>query len=358
MAVREQDLTLDLQEQVQAACAADTPLHIQGGNSKAFYGRRVEDACRVLAVGSHVGVVAYEPTELVITVRAGTPLAAVEQLLAEQHQQLPFEPPAFGATATIGGAVAAGLSGPRRPFAGAVRDAVLGVRLINGRGEVLNFGGRVMKNVAGYDVSRLMAGAMGTLGVLLEVSLKVMPMPARALTLVHEVDAGTALQRMAQWGQLALPITAMAHDGQRLYARVCGAERSLESAREVVGGELLEERQSFWRELREQQLEFFASPLPLWRISVPPATPLLSLRGATLIDWGGALRWLSTDVPAEEVRAVVAQVGGHATLFRGHDGLGEIFQPLPAALLALHRKVKQALDPQRLFNPGRLYATL
>lgn len=356
--MRERDFSDELQGQVQAAMADGAPVHITGGNTKAFYGRNVAEGCRPLPVAGHVGVVAYEPTELAISLRAGTPLAEVNRLLEEQGQQLPFEPPAFGEAATIGGAVAAGLSGPRRPFAGAVRDAVLGVKLINGRGETLNFGGRVMKNVAGYDVSRLMAGSLGTLGVLLEVSLKVRPVPPRKLTLVHELDAPAALARMQEWEHMPLAITALCHDGERLYARVCGGDRSLEVTREAMGGEVLEEAPAFWGDLREQRLPFFASPGPLWRLSVPPAAALMDLPGEWLLEWGGALRWLKSDADPGVIRAAAAAAGGHATLFRGHDGSGEVFQPLPAPLLALHRNLKRALDPQSLFNPGRMYAEL
>ena len=354
----DQDLSESLREQVCAAVAAGTPLRIQGGDSKAFYGRRVDAGCAPLSLAGHAGVVAYEPTELAITLRAGTPLAELEALLAQQGQQLPFEPPAFGPGATIGGTVACGLAGPRRPFAGAVRDAVLGVRILNGRGECLDFGGRVMKNVAGYDLSRLMAGALGTLGVLLELSLKVLPRPPAELTLVWELDAATALEHMTRWSREALPISGLCHVDGRLYARLGGGEQALAAARQALGGEPLEADADFWTELREQRLPFFGQAAPLWRLSLPPATPLADAPGATLLDWGGAQRWLVGDVDAGELRERAARAGGHATRFRHHDGQGEVFQPLPAPLLALHRRVKQALDPGCLFNPGRLYAGL
>ncbi len=353
--MHDQDLGESLTEQVRAAAAAGTPLRIAGGDSKAFHGRQVDAGCTSLCVAGHTGVVAYEPTELAITLRAGTPLAEVEALLAEQGQQLPFEPPAFGPGATIGGAVASGLAGPRRPFSGAARDAVLGVQLINGHGERLDFGGRVMKNVAGYDVSRLMAGAQGTLGVLLEVSLKVLPSPQGELTLVQELSASRALERMTRWSRQALPITGLCHADGRLYVRLGGGEQTLAETRQLLGGEALGPGPSFWADLKEQRLPFFGQPGPLWRLSLPPATPL---QDEGLLDWGGAQRWVIGDLVADELRERVARAGGHATLFRHHDGRGEVFHPLPAPLLALHRRVKQALDPQRLFNPGRLYAEL
>lgn len=352
------DISEQLAEQVRAAAESSQPLHIRGGGTKDFYGRRVDEGCTAVDVTPHQGVVAYEPTELAITVRTGTPLAQVRSLLAEQGQQLPFEPPAFGPGATIGGVVATGLSGPRRPFMGAVRDAVLGVKIINGRGEILEFGGRVMKNVAGYDVSRLMAGAMGGLGLMLEVSLKVLPVAPQTLTLTQSVDAATALDNMRRWGRLALPVTGLAHTAGTLFVRLGGGEEALTAARREIAGDELPTGDAFWEDLREQRLDFFQDPRPLWRVSIPPATPEFSLRGDTLTDWGGALRWVKTDMPAGEIRDMAAEAGGHATWFRGHDGLADVFQPLPEVLMRLHHNVKQALDPQGIFNPGRLYSGL
>jgi glycolate oxidase FAD binding subunit len=351
------DLSLELQERVQAAQAARSPLCIRGGGTKDFYGRTCE-ADTVLEVGGHRGLVAYESTELAVTARAGTSLAELETLLEDNAQQLPFEPPYFGEGATLGGAVAAGLSGPRRPYAGAVRDAVLGAKIINGRGQILEFGGRVMKNVAGYDLSRLMAGALGTLGVLLEVSLKVQPAPKGEMTLVREIDAAAAIEQMNAWAATPLTITGTCHDGERLYARVCGGDRALEAAQAAIGGETLVDANAFWRELREQQLPFFTDARRLWRLSVPPATVPLDLPGDRILDWGGAQRWLRTDADAEQVRAVAREAGGHATLFRGGEPGEVVFDPLPPALWRLHRNLKTALDPQGIFNPGRMYRGL
>ena len=341
-------------ERVRQAIADGTRLRIQGGGSKAFYGRRC--AGEPLDLSAHRGVIAYAPSELVITARAGTPLAEIEALLAAHNQMLPFEPPQFSPLATLGGMVAAGLSGPRRPWGGAVRDAVLGVKLLNGRGEVLRLGGQVMKNVAGYDLSRLMAGALGTLGVLLEVSLKVLPRPAEEITLTFELDAESAAARQREWGRRPLPLSATLHHGDRLHARLSGSVQGVRVARLALGGEATDN--SLWTQARDQTLAFFQGARPLWRIAVPPAAPALALPGEQLSEWGGALRWLATDLPADALRRRVAALGGHATLFRHHDGAGEVFQPLAPALLALHRRVKQALDPHGLFNPGRLYEGL
>ena len=344
----------ELIERVKQATATRTPLCIRGGGSKAFYGRHCDGA--LLEVSGHRGVVSYAPSELVITARAGTPLAEIEALLARHNQMFSFEPPHFSPQTTLGGMVAAGLSGPRRPWGGSVRDAVLGVKLINGRGEVLRFGGQVMKNVAGYDLSRLMVGALGTLGVLLEVSLKVLPRPAEERTLAFELDADQAAARQIEWGRLPLPLSATLHQAGQLHVRLCGSGQGVRAALDTMGGEETSDR--LWTDVREQTLAFFQSAGPLWRISLPAAAPALNLPGEILTEWGGALRWLQSGLPAEVLRQQVSALGGHATLFRGHDGRGEVFQPLPPALMALHRRVKQSLDPHGLFNPGRLYAGL
>ncbi len=342
----------ELIERVQRAIASRTPLCIQAGGGKAFYGR----ACRgePLEVSGHRGDIRYEPSELVLTARAGTPLAEIEALLAANNQMLPFEPPHFSPHATLGGMVAAGLSGPRRPWGGSVRDAVLGVKLLNGRGEVLRLGGQVMKNVAGYDLSRLMVGALGTLGVLLEVSVKVLPRPAEEITLAFEMDATHAAACLIEWGRRPLPLSAtLFHDG-RLLVRLSGSAQGVRAARAAMGGE--ETDHAIWAGAREQTLPFFQTGAPLWRVSLPAAAP--ALPGEGLSEWGGALRWIASDQPAATIRHQAAAVGGHATLFRGHDGHGEVFHPLPPALLALHRRVKQAFDPHGIFNPGRLYQGL
>jgi glycolate oxidase FAD binding subunit len=247
--------------------------------------------------------------------------------------------------------VAAGLSGPRRPWGGAVRDAVLGAKLLTGKGERLNFGGQVMKNVAGYDVSRLLAGSLGSLGVILEVSLKVLPRPAKEITLVQEADAATALARLTAWQGKAWPLSASLHDGERLWIRLSGTHAGVNAAREALGGEE-SAYLSVWRQARDQTLPFFRADKPLWRLSVPPATPLMNLPGAWLTEWGGAQRWLMSEATAASIRAAAAGAGGHATLFRGHDGTGEVFQPLPPPLMALHKRLKAGFDPAGILNPG------
>ena len=347
------DLSEWIAEQVRQAKADGTPLAIQGGGSKRFYGRA--SLGRRLDLSGHTGILAYEPTELVLTARTGTPLAIVESILAERGQMLAFEPPHFGPNATLGGMVACGLSGPRRPFAGSVRDNVLGVKIINGKGEILQFGGQVMKNVAGFDVSRLMVGALGTLGVLLEVSVKVLPQPETEETLVFDLSAAEALAAMNRWARQAWPLSAAAHDGERAYLRLSGAEAAVKASTDKLGGERFTEAGPFWIGLREQNLAFFQNDEPLWRLSLPPAAPQPPLPGTCFIDWGGALRWLKTADPSASIFAQASLANGHATLFRSADMPDPVFQPLPEALKALHIRLKQAFDPDGLFNPGRFY---
>ena len=349
----DRDMTAELQERVRAARDPHTPLSIRGGGSKAFYVRDVHG--ETLDVGGHAGIVRYEPTELVISARAGTPLRDIEAALAQHGQMLAFEPPHFSERATLGGTVACNLSGPRRAWAGAARDFVLGCRIVNGRGEVLAFGGEVMKNVAGYDVSRLMCGAFGTLGVLLEVSLKVLPRPEAETTLCLAVDGRKALTRLHDWAQQPLPLSASCHDGSNLYVRLSGAAGAVAAARKLVGGDELPDTARFWTRLREQQLGFFDTRQPLWRLSLASDAAPLPLAGKWLYEWGGALRWLVSDESPESIRAAAETAQGHATLFRGAPAGSAVFHPLPDALLSIHRKLKQAFDPDGILNPGRLY---
>ena len=347
------DLTESLRERSRDAAEGGTPLAITGGGTKDFLGR-ITQAER-FDVSAHRGIVTYEPTELVLSARGGTPLAEVEAALEERGQMLAFEPPAFGEAATIGGTIATGLSGPARPYAGAARDFVLGTRVLNGRGEALRFGGEVMKNVAGYDVSRLMTGAFGTLGVLLEVSLKVLPRPAAVRTLAFDMTAAEAIGRCNAWAARPIPVTGACHDGERLHVRLAGTEGGVAAAARALGGENVDGN-AFWTALREHTLPFFTrAGATLWRISVPPGAAMTDPAGDTLVDWGGALRWVRTDVAAEEVRAAAARAGGHATLFRGGDRTGAVFHPLAPAVRALHERIKAAFDPAGIFNPGRMY---
>lgn len=342
----------ELTVRVREAAETRTPLMIRAGGSKDFYGNASKG--EVLDPRGHAGIVAYEPTELVVTARCGTPLAELEAVLDAHGQMLAFEPPHFGPAATVGGCVAAGLSGPRRATAGAVRDFVLGAKLLNGRAEVLSFGGTVMKNVAGYDVSRLLAGSLGTLGVIMEVSLKVLPKPAAEATLRFEMAEATAIRRMNQWAALPWPISATAWQGGVLHLRLSGAQAAVNSARTRLGGEPVDD--AHWQSLREHTDPLFSGQEPLWRLSLPSTAEPLALQGAQLIEWGGSQRWLRSGLPAPEIRSRALALGGHATLFRGGDRSGEVFTPLAPPVLAIHQRLKAEFDPAGIFNHGRLYA--
>ncbi|MDE2439943.1 MAG: glycolate oxidase subunit GlcE [Betaproteobacteria bacterium] len=342
-----------LLEQVQAALTNAAPVQITAGNSKHFFGRPASGI--PLDTRGHCGIVSYDPSELVITARAGTPLAEIESALAAAGQILPFEPPDFSGTATIGGTVAAGLSGPRRPWAGSVRDYVLGCRVITGQGKHLRFGGQVIKNVAGYDVSRLMSGSLGCLGLITEVSLKVLPKPRTILTLRLDIGRLEALRVFPEWGRQPLPITAAAHDENTVLLRLEGGEGSVRDARQKLGGQ--ETSSDFWAALRDHRLPFFADPRPLWRLSVSSHRSPLNLPGASIVDWGGAQIWLKSSAPADEIRQLARTAGGHASCFT--PGIDDSpLMPLPAALLRIHQQVKAQLDPRGIFNPGRMYADI
>jgi glycolate oxidase FAD binding subunit len=351
-------MTQAFAERIRESAARRAPLRLRGGGSKDFYGG--EPRGEILDTRAHAGVVEYEPTELVVTARCGTPLAELEAQLAAGGQMLPFEPPHFGPAATLGGCVAAGLSGPRRAAAGAVRDFVLGARLVDGRGRELAFGGRVMKNVAGYDVSRLLAGSLGVLGLILEVSLKVLPRPSAEATLRLELPQSKAIEQLNRWAGTPLPISASAWRDGEVTLRLSGAEPAVRAAAQTLGGEALAEDAAarFWAGVREQTDAFFAGDAPLWRLSLPSSTPPLELPEEPLIEWGGALRWLRTRAPASAVREAAARAGGHATLFRGGDRSAGAFAPLAPAAARLHRELKAVFDPAGIFNPGRLYPEL
>lgn len=362
---------------VRSAAEASTPLAIRAGGTKSFYGNAM-DAAQVLDPRPYRGIVAYEPTELVVTVRAGTPLAELDAALDAQGQMLPFEPPYFGgensATAepTIGGAVAAGLAGPRRasfgPTYGGVRDFVLGASLLDGRGQVLRFGGTVMKNVAGYDVARLLPGSLGTLGVLLDLSIKVLPRPVAEATLRFAMGQEDALQRMNEWSGQPLPVSGTVWINDLLYLRLSGARAAVDAAEQRLtaahGGERIdaEGAAALWRGVRDHRHLFFSPDdldlRPLWRLSLPSTAAPLMLPGTQLIEWGGALRWLRSDAPAVAIRSQAQALGGHATLFRGGSPelrAAGVFTPLPAPIAAIHRRLKAEFDPAGIFNRGRMY---
>jgi glycolate oxidase FAD binding subunit len=353
---------LQLQDRVRGARADKTALDIRGGGSKRWYGGTPRGTA--LDVTPLAGISSYEPTELVVSARAGTRLSELEAVLAEAGQCLAFEPPRFGGGGTVGGMVAAGLSGPARASAGSLRDSLLGASLINGRGELMHFGGQVMKNVAGYDVARLLAGSMGVLGIICEVSLKVLSTPPARCTLRFEMDEANALRRLNEWGGQPLPLSASAWWEGTLVLRLAGATAAVQAAQHKLGGEVIAPAlaDTFWAGLRDQSDEFFAGAsaavargATLWRLSVPQTAPALKLSGEHLSEWHGGQRWLCTTAAPALVREAAAAAGGHATLFRGADKSGGVFAPLKSPLDRIQRQLKVAFDPDAIFNPGRLY---
>jgi len=343
------DISRDLQQQVKQAFNNQQPLFIQGSGSKQFLLQSEND--QLLNVCTHTGVINYEPTELVITARAGTSLNEIETLLKQHKQILGFEPPRFSSTATLGGTIACNMSGPRRPYAGAARDFILGCEIINGRGELLHFGGEVMKNVAGYDSSRLMAGAYGTLGVLLELSIRVLPQPEMEQSIMLEMNREEAIKICTQFRQQANTVSAACHINQQLYLRLSGNAQAVKQACEQTGGETLDDAGNFWQTIKEHQHPFFQSQKPLWRLSIPPANAAPELDDDSLLDWGGGLYWLLTNLPAAQIKMAAANAGGHATLFRNPAEEKDRFTSLPAPMRALHKKLKQAFDPGSILNP-------
>ena len=361
-------------DRVRAAQQAGTALCIRGGGTKDFYGEALIGDVpegEVLSTTELAGISSYQPTELVVTARCGTPLAELEAVLADKGQCLPFEPPHFSAGATVGGMVAAGLSGPSRATVGAVRDYVLGATLLNGQGEVLSFGGQVIKNVAGYDVSRLLAGSLGTLGVILEVSIKVLPIAPATVTLRFDMTQAAALAQLHQWGGQPLPLNASALWNDQLVVRLRGAVAAVQAASaefRALGGEVIESdlADTFWQGLRDHRDEFFAAARAvvdaggaLWRLSVPQTAPVLDLPGVPLVEWAGGQRWCvaprADADTATRLRDIAKRAGGHATLFRSDDKSAGVFAPLGSPLDRIHRELKRSFDPHGVFNPGRLY---
>jgi glycolate oxidase FAD binding subunit len=348
-----QDQTTRLQAQLKSCISQNTPVRVIGGGSKGFFGRSTSEDLEPMNVGGHAGVINYEPTELVVTARAGTTIRELNQVLAEKGQCLPFDPPELNGMATLGGTLACGLSGPARPYAGSARDFVLGTHILNGKGEYLRLGGEVMKNVAGYDVSRLMVGSMGTLGVILQASLKVLPEAQRETTLVFHFERDSALDFMNELAGRPLPVSASLFYGDILFVRLSGTDAGVDSAYRTLGGERLPSTDEIWRSLRELEHPFFQTELPLWRISLP-ALAKPELPGEVLIDWGGAQWWLRCDADVKTVRQAVSQCGGHATLFRGGDRGGEVFHPLSPGMRAMQERIRASFDPGNILNPGRL----
>jgi glycolate oxidase FAD binding subunit len=352
-------------EHVNGARADGTPLEIRGEGSKRFYGETPSGD--PLELRELCGITSYEPTELVVTARAGTAITELEETLSARGQCLPFEPPRFDGRGTVGGMVAAGLAGPARSNVGSLRDHVLGIQLLTGRGELLTFGGQVSKNVAGYDVSRLMVGALGILGVLCEVSIKVLPNPVARATLRFERSHADAMRQLRQLASKPLPMSASTWHQNVLYIRLAGAQAALSEACASMGGEQVSDSDAafWWNSVRDHRHPFFVlseseldSGECLWRLSVPATSARVELSGRELIEWHGAQRWWRTHAAAAEVRSAAVTLGGHASLVRALDKRPGVFTPLDPALLKIHRNLKEAFDPQRILNRGRLFPEL
>ncbi|MFK7794504.1 MAG: glycolate oxidase subunit GlcE [Gammaproteobacteria bacterium] len=339
---------------IEQANATQQALHIQGGGSKSFYGNQI--SANSLNVSNNTGIVDYEPSELFITARNGTLLTEIEATLEANNQMLPFEPPHFSSSATLGGTVACGLSGPRRPFASSLRDCMLGANIVNGKGEYLEFGGKVMKNVAGYDASRLMCGAFGTLGVLTQISIKVIPKPQTEITLALDMDQDEAINKMNTWSQTQLPISATYFHNNTLHIRIAGLESSVEKIHKQIGGEKISSSQKFWASIKNHQSDFFQTEQSLWRIVIANKTPPLSLEGETCIEWNGGLRWIKSTEEAQHISNQCQAFKGYVSLFKGNSKPNDCLAEINPNLKKLHLNLKAAFDPKRILNPGRMYS--
>ena len=364
------DISKVIQEQVSDAYNTASPLVIQANNTKAFYGHTIKGT--PLIINQHRGIISYEPTELVITARAGTPLDEIKQALGDQNQQLAFEPPLFSISetesdiqatktrcATLGGTVACGFSGPARANKGSVRDFVLGCEIINGKAEPLKFGGQVMKNVAGYDVSRLMCGSLGTLGVILNVSLKVLPKPEKEISLCFSLTREDASNKLTQWNAKPYPITASCYYNGTLTLRLAGNAKAVQATKKILGGEELENSQIFWHSIKEQTHEFFNTEKVIWRLSVKPDAILnidTDKSTGILTEWHGALHWVKTNTPENILRHNIEQHGGHAILYKNGNNSQELFHPLTEPLFRIHRNIKKSFDPENILNRNKMYS--
>lgn len=363
----------ELCDQVMTARAGHKPLFVCGNGSKSFYGNHrpmlpQDGHCQLDMTGYH-GIIRYQPDELVVTARAGTPLAQIESTLDQHGQMLAFEPPHFGPSSTIGGCVSAGLAGPRRMTAGAVRDFILGVRMLDSQGRLLSFGGEVMKNVAGYDVSRLLAGSLGIFGAIVDVSIKVLPKPLEELSVRFASTQAQALAYFATWRAQPLAISATSwssgdgSDEGYVTVRLSGAPPAIRASKAIVGGDVLPDdyASAWWMGLRNQTHAFFHPDRPLWRLSVPATAPVQDVGVPTLIEWGGGQRWLSGHLDVSVVRQKAQAIGGHASLFRpGSQAVPPdgVFHPLSPGIASITRRLKQEFDPAGLFNPGRMFVEL
>lgn len=348
------DFQAELIHSVEDAIEHKQPLAIHGSNSKNFLGNKITG--KPVDVSHHNGIIEYEPSELFITAKCGTPLQEIESTLRENKQILPFEPPSFAITDTLGGTIACGLSGPRRAYANSIRDCILGANIINGKAEYLTFGGNVMKNVAGYDTSRLMCGAYGTLGIIMQASIRVAPKPQFQMTTVLECSQNEAITQLGQWAHTHLPITASFFHNNLLHIRLEGLQNSVINTHKITGGEVLSSNEEFWNSVKNHRHEFFKSELPLWKLVIPHNTPALPIPGNTCFEWNSGLRWITSNDSPENIISCCKQARGSATLFKSTTKPNDHLPDLSADLKKLHIKIKSAFDPDNIFNPGRQYS--
>lgn len=351
-------------DQIIAAGQSNQKICITGSGSKDWYGAPLQG--KKLSTLQYSGIISYQPDELVITVKAGTSLREVEAVLETKNQQFSFEPPHYGANATIGGMVCAGLAGPGRISAGSLRDFVLGVKVMDGKGQILNFGGTVMKNVAGYDISRLLPGSLGTLALLLDVSIKVLPKPAATQTVSVAIDQQNAIQLMNSLAAQPWPLNASAWFNQTLYLRLCGAKAAVKSAVETFNTKYGmqsvadESATAFWLSLKEQTHPWFErqKPTDLWRLSLPTNSPVFNDED-TLIEWHGGQRWLKGFHPADEIKALARSHQGHASIFSSPQKQPQMLSsltdnPLTKGLAIVQKRLRDSFDPLGVFDTERL----
>jgi len=353
------DIAKTLQQQIIDAAQSRQALNIIGNNSKAFYGCTIADENTLpLNVSEHSGIIDYQPSELTLTARAGTPLRKINELLAEHGQMLAFEPPTFDGRASLGGCIATALAGPRRPWTGSVRDYVIGIRVLTGDGKDVRFGGKVMKNVAGYDLFRPMAGALGTLGVILDVTLKLLPLPEREISYSMEIDTAAMQAMLRDWRYASMPLSASSYYNNIFSIRLSGSAAAIDNAVSKLSAAQQEISSDYWQNLNEHKLPFFDDPIPLYRLVVPGNAPCDKLDDEILIDWAGALRWIKSHSSFKEIQNRAAASGGTASVYRNGHRDEDVFMPLPDSLLALHKRIKDVMDPVGILNPGRLYREL
>lgn len=361
------DVSQQLIDQVKTAIADKTSVRIQGGGTKSGLGRAVDSTTQLISTSEHSGVVQYKPVELIMTVRGGTTLAEIDSELAKNKQMLACDPRRFGGQATIAGSLAANQSGHARPWFGSLRDHVLGIKLINGQAEHCRFGGQVMKNVAGYDVARLQAGAMGAFGLISEVSFKVLPKPEMCVSMSLETGASEAIALMNKLSGTSKPITAVSWVDGTVYFRLEGPSKAVEATtkqwQSKHGLAILDDSTAsiLWESLREHEHDFFAGTekeKSLWKFSVNAAADHISQDAAWAFDWCGSQRWLVGEFSLEELAEHAYKMGGEVQLYSGGDRQQELSIPRSAAVKQLMQNLKNSFDPENIFNSGRLYSWL